>query len=963
MSSSNVVPQALPSLTVTRVGDDDLNPLDGPVEDVDGTAWPFDLLRSPGERSPAAYGDAARSAARPGPSPVRRLGRYILLEALGRGGMGTVVKALDTSLNRKLAVKLLHPDLTERDARRMVREARSLAMLSHPNVVQVYEVGTASDQVFIAMELVEGQTLSAWSKRCPRTWKECIQVYQQAGQGLAAAHAAGLVHRDFKPSNCIIDPEQRVKVLDFGLAQAVAVPEPPSQEQRSPLDLPLSDSLGDITRPGAVLGTLAYMSPEQMMGRPLDPRTDQFSFCVALYEALYAEHPFGAHSLWQLAAALRDGRVRPPPPDTRVPSKLRRLLLRGLAKRPEHRWPSMNALLAELRRFSQPRRAPAHRLGWMSAGLLGLGLGALSWFHPAWAEPCANAQDHLREVWDEERKQQIKDSLLASEAPYAAQTWARVESRLDGYAQSWVDRHTDVCRATAVTQEQSTEVMDLRMACLEERRHALRSVVDVLGTGDPKIVRTAVVLVANLPRLMCNDVDQLRTRLHLPEDPQQAEQVSALREMLLEANIARQAGHIDPSFATITAVIEQANAVGYRPLQAEALLHRGMIHLSSGRYTEAYDDLHHAYTQGLELGHDIVVLRSAIKLTHLVGHTLSRHEQGLQWGETALALARRHTDRAMFGSALNVVGTIHQSKGNYAQAEHYYRQALEQWLDTRGPEHPLVGHALNSLGNVLNETGQYEQAEIYFERTLRTWEQALGSEHPLVADSLTNLGNVYINQRRYDEAQASVQRAQEIREHTLRPEHPRMAIGLNSLGQIYTLQDEPTRAIRYCERALQIWEQALGIDHPNVAYALYNIGMAYIKQHDHAQATHYMDRALHIWEKAKGSEHPLLAHPLIGLARSALAQRQPDLARDYAERALSIREANADATPPKQLASVRFVLAQAVWPDQGVRAHDLAQHALDDYGAQGANWSDKRDEVQRWIDAHPLSAPPQSPAP
>jgi serine/threonine protein kinase len=287
------------------------------------------------------------------PLPPEHLGRFVLRGTLGQGGMGTVLEAYDAVLDRKVALKVLHPTLDERHALRLVREAQALAKLSHPNVVHVYEAGEVEGRTFIAMEVVHGRTLREWQEQERPQWRACVEAYLQAGQGLAAAHAAGLVHRDFKPGNCIIDADGRVRVLDFGLVRGLerAPDEEPSEAAKAG-DERLAPTL---TRTGVVLGTMAYMPIEQLDGKPVDARGDQFSFCVSLYEALYGERPFAGESLEQLAEALTSGTVRPAPASARVPGKLRSVLLRGLSADPSARWPSMTELLRELRHVVAPR--------------------------------------------------------------------------------------------------------------------------------------------------------------------------------------------------------------------------------------------------------------------------------------------------------------------------------------------------------------------------------------------------------------------------------------------------------------------------------------------------------------------------------------------------------------------------------------------------------------------------------
>ena len=333
----------------------------------------------PDEGAPSSLaGEATDRSARPStPSPPTppRLGRYTLLGVLGKGGMGVVHEALDEQVGRRVALKLLHAELGGRHAERLVREARALARLSHPNVVQVYEVGRDAERCFIAMELVTGRTLRDWQRDHP-PWRECVKVYLQAGRGLAAAHAAGMTHRDFKPGNCILDERGRVRVLDFGLARQAedASLDPPS----SPASTPSSDErgAGSLTRTGEVLGTLGYMPLEQLEGKRADARSDQWSFCASLYEALYRERPFAGDALGSLTLALMHEELRPAPKRSAVPRRLRRVLLRGLAKDPAARWPSMDALLAELSAIVGARRTrwTLAAGGVLVAGLVGLGL-------------------------------------------------------------------------------------------------------------------------------------------------------------------------------------------------------------------------------------------------------------------------------------------------------------------------------------------------------------------------------------------------------------------------------------------------------------------------------------------------------------------------------------------------------------------------------------------------------------
>ncbi len=329
--------------------------------------------------------EVLRPAGEPGTGPSNvppveetdpvRIGRFQVKRRVGAGGIGVVYEARDPELDRSVAIKVLRgsPDELGHRDERLRREAQAMARLSHVNVVPVFEVGRYGGQTYLAMELVDGQTLRKWKNASARSWRQIIKVYLQAGRGLAAAHRAGMIHRDFKPDNALVGVDGVVRVLDFGLVGTI---DPGSSIQGiKPSPSTSIDTSNSLTLAGVVIGTPPYMSPEQLAGEPIDARTDQFSFCVALWEALAGHRPFSGSRIEQLEDAMRAG--PPPRPLGLGPWRLETLLRKGLAFRAEDRHPDMDLLLAELERCTRSSTPRAVVAG-LAIAAAGLG-GAWAW--------------------------------------------------------------------------------------------------------------------------------------------------------------------------------------------------------------------------------------------------------------------------------------------------------------------------------------------------------------------------------------------------------------------------------------------------------------------------------------------------------------------------------------------------------------------------------------------------------
>ncbi len=416
-----------------------------------------------GKGAASAGADEAERFAPPA-DPVR-IGRFVVIKRIGQGGMGVIYAAYDDLLDRKVAVKLLRPDGhgTGTDGRaRLMREAQALARLSHESVIQVYEVGEFEDKVYVAMEFVDGATLKTWQSSNARGWREVLDAYLAAGRGLAAAHAAGIVHRDFKPDNVLVGRDGSVRVIDFGLARKEVARSDPSGKYERPeiasLVRQATDGLGletvktgdgALTRTGAIMGTPAYMAPEQHMGQHTDARTDQFSYCVALYEALYGFRPFGGDSLFVLRENVLAGNLHAPPKFTESPPHVLRVLERGLQMHPNERYGDMQQLLSDL--IHDPRRRVRRALALLAVALVFLVAGGFWW--SARSERAARAEgQRLRAEFERARVVNAEAELRRAQSRTVSQKW---DDLVLSYAREVIDE--DPTRALAVLKHLSDE--------------------------------------------------------------------------------------------------------------------------------------------------------------------------------------------------------------------------------------------------------------------------------------------------------------------------------------------------------------------------------------------------------------------------------------------------------------------------------------------------------------------------
>ncbi|HEY3571423.1 MAG TPA: serine/threonine-protein kinase [Thermoanaerobaculia bacterium] len=876
------------------------------------------------------------------------VGRYVVLDRIGAGGMGVVYAAYDPELDRRVAIKLLRPDRfsSEGGRLRLLREAQALARLTHPNVVAVHDAGTFGERVFVAMELVEGETLREWLKAGSRSWREVLDRFLPAGRGLAAAHAAGLVHRDFKPENVLLGRDGRLRVVDFGLAKALA----DAAEEPAAAGEAAEDSGGALVTPltewGVVLGTPAYMAPEQLRGIAADARSDQFSFCVALYEALYGERPFAGDGPRALAEAVLRGAVREAPAGTRVPGWLRAVVLRGLKVSPEERYPTMDDLLRDLE-----HDPAAVRRRWLAAAAVVLVTGALfsslGWFQARRAQLCGGSEERLAGVWDGPRKQAIRAAFLATGSPVAANAWRIVESSLDRYAVDWARMRRTACEATRLRGEQSEDLLDRRMLCLDQHLQDAAAVTKLFAEADSQVVGKAVVSVGALPPVAdCADVERLTAKLPPPRDPKLRARVEAVRALVADARALNVAGKRREGLAKAVAAEEQARPLGYGPLEAEALYQKGFLQDIMGDFKGAEATLFDALTAAQASGHQEVAARSAAQLSWVTGHEESLPAEGEKWARIAQSLA----DGARGGPGLRSELLVQQSairahEARFQEAAGLATRALSL-AEQAGRDNPKIPSILNDLAEYQNQMGHREEALRNVRRSLEIREKTLPPDHPDFANAYNTLGNIESNLGHQPEAAAAFEHAIEIDRKQYGPKHWLVGGALVGLATAHQYQGHLDLALRYDREALDIF-QARNPEDFYVGQVLVNMGEVLRLQGKPGEALESYRKALAVLEKAAGADNPNLGYPLSEMARVLPMLGRAAEAIAPAERAVALfGKGQGD---PHDLNEARFFLASALWDGGGdrARAAQLARQAR--AGLQTVGARDDQQEVEAWM--------------
>jgi eukaryotic-like serine/threonine-protein kinase len=801
--------------------------------------------------------------------------------------MGEVYAAYDPEIDRRIAIKLLKPDAhlgTEHVRERLQREARAMGKLAHPHVVGLYDVGEAAGRTFLAMEFVEGVTLHTWLRQKRRGPDEVLAIFLEAGRGLSAAHAAGLVHRDFKPANVLIGADDHAKVTDFGLARATdhGIPARPT----SPTDP--SDGLATST----LAGTPAYMAPEQKLGLPADARSDQYSFCVSLHEALYGTHPADATS---------------PSASAKVSGRIRRALARGLQAIPEARYPSMSGLLADLdRRRSTPwMRVTVAAAAVLSAGSLAYGYKQ----HRASAAMlCGGGDEKIAKVWNQDKKDRIAHAFAATGKPFAANAWRGVLGAVDSFTRDWSVMHREACEATRVRGEQSAELLDLRMECLDDRLRELRTLTDLYVDADAVVVTNAVSAAESLTRIAyCADTKAMSLRARPPTDPAAMAEVDRLRMEIAELKAMQKVGKYKEALPRAQAAVQAARATGLRGLEAEALYRYGSLQGRAGDFRGAEASLYETAWAADAAGDDSMRAQAWGALLYYSAHKQAKFELAPVFHEQAMAaLARLGGD-----------------------------DAVESFV-------------LGNLATELSAEKKYDEALRAGQRALSLQEKTYGPDGSQIIDSLNNIGSFYLADGRYAEALPSLERALTLGLRESGADHPRLIAIYANLGEVHLHQLEIEEAATYFKRGLAVAEGAFGTDLPEPA-VLVDLGFVSLEEEKYEEALGLFRRADALLEKQLKPDNPRLVLPLLGLGQTFLGLKDAGQSLPYLERAITLPAAKA-----RDVAYAKFALARALFARERdpKRAFDLAVESRDALSSLRRGARDARElaRVEAWID-------------
>lgn len=872
-----------------------------------------------------------------------RVAHYIVLDQLGLGGMGVVYAAYDPKLDRKIALKVLRSeghDETATVARlRLVSEGRALARVSHPNVVAVYDVGTVEEEVYVAMELVQGTTLGQWRKARTRPWTEVTAMFIEIASGLIAVHDASLVHRDVKPDNILIDADDRPKVTDFGLARPERdAPESLRQQEQRLVETDVAVERLQLTQTGARLGTPAYMACEQLNGGEASPLSDQFAFCVTLWETLYGERPFEGGSWVSLVLAVTEGQIREPPtpPSGRpVPAWLRRILERGLSPQPRDRWPNMRELVEALR-AGDPKRVK--RRWWAGASTLALagtltaGAGWQRSQERADAEAgCAREANRVDAVWSPAARDQLRAAYSQSEIDDALEIEAGIESIFDTFASAWVQERNEVCLAGLSATP--PPMLERRSDCLDQGLDTLSTLVDTFSdAGDVVISRSRRTAEGLMDLERCSDLPRLERMPPLPTDPEARSAVRTLGRELSQTLVHEHLGHYEEGLRRSKESLADARATDHQPIIAVALYRVAVFEEKLGNYDAAVAAWAASFREASLCGNDDLAAQAAGALAFAEGVQQGRTDTGIRWSEFAGILIERldKTNTLDEARRLDTLAVLTEDKGRYDESVALHRRSLQLRESLVPPTHQSIGYGLANLAGVLQNQGKLDEAEAALVRSRSIFENAFGPDNPTTAHVLHNLAGLHREQGRYDEANALYMTVLRNWSARLGPDHPDVGDVHANLRATALAQGKLDEAESHARETVRIRAVAQRKGEPRGAVeAALDLGTILALQGRADDATRQFDAALAGSAEATDRNDNTRGRCHLSLGWLALERGERETARMQLERAKGSFEA-AIPRSPKWIARSRVALAAVDSSEDSAEAQATWRSIADD---------------------------------
>lgn len=829
--------------------------------------------------------------ARPAPPVV---GPYEVGRCLGRGAMGSVYEGHDPRLKRKVALKIVDTAMIQpAEVRAVMREARALARVEHPNVVAVYDAGECDVGVWVAMELLVGEDLRAWSNHPQvRPMSERRRVVLETGLGVAAIHRADLVHRDIKPANAFVGRDGRVSLIDFGLALGIAAP------------MSTGNDSAPLPNTGTGTGTPAYMAPEQHRGEAARPQSDQFAWCTMAWETLFGQRPFDATSADALYEAKMAFAVRPPPDGVQQSPRVRAVLTRGLSPDPLDRWPSMDALL-EAFSATQSRR----RLLSLGAGVAGVGIAAALLWSPSPVAPvCPDAQ-----LWDEATRASVQAAVHGDGNTFRLQTWQRLEPRLDKHVDVFEAARAETCRLAHIPGTDSG-LADRRFICLARWQDAFEVLIDTLHTVDDDAVALVIGWSMTLDDAAeCAAIESTVVAKE-PTPPRALQsEVAALRRRLARARMLRTLGRTEEVQQRLAELRRAADAVAFEPFAAELEYETAKLLWQAGDWQTTEEKLADVYHRAREAKHPYLEVRAAISISEFLAGTRADPEAARPWLRRAQAVPLGDWPLVEL-SLLKVESVLLSFTEDGERAVALARLVVERSNAVGWDATGL--HAIEEAVLVFVNSGHFAEALVLARQRELEIREHLGAEHPLLAANLHNLAIAAWETGELDEANRALSESIALYRQHKGEESVDVALGLLLYGMLNDEYDA-AKAARALKEAAVRFETAVPKDHAAWVWLHLARGDAAVVLGEFDAALRYFASAEVLSGQFRTNADPA-AWARAGTGRALLGQGKYVQARTILRQAWKdLIAAEKGPTPQRELGEVRFALARALWLSGG----------------------------------------------